>query len=99
MQGEHGHPCNQRGCPVKVTYLSHRVISLSPHPQPLAEMPGTYVQRQGRIGAEARKAPVASPRLAQTILPGEGAEKQGKSGQGEPPAEQPRARNSARSGL
>ena len=37
-----------------------------PPPKPSPTTPGTYVQRQGRIGAEARKAPVASPRLAQT---------------------------------
>ena len=49
MQGEHGHPCNQRGCPVKVTYLSHRVISLSPHPQPLAEMPGRHHRGQSYL--------------------------------------------------
>ena len=49
--------------------------------------------------AEARKAPVASPRLAQTAPSWGGSLKQGKTGQGEPPAEQPRARNSARSGL
>ena len=36
-----------------------------PPPKPCPTTPGTYVQTQGRIGAEARKAPVVSLRLAQ----------------------------------
>ena len=37
-----------------------------PAHKPSPTTPGTYVQRQGRTGAEAKKAPVASPRLTQT---------------------------------
>ena len=66
------------------------------------------MQRQGRSRAEARKVPVASPNLVQTAPSWAGSLEArqvwarlapGKSGQASPQAEQPRARNSARSGL
>ena len=43
-----------------------------PPPKPCPTTPGTYVQTQGRIGAEARKAPVVSLRLAQPAPSWEG---------------------------
>ena len=49
-----------------ISLLKPWAVCNPPPPKPSPTTPGTYVQRQGRIGAEARKAPVASPRLAQT---------------------------------
>ena len=56
---------------------------------------------KGKAGLELRQGrhQWRLPGSLRQILPGEGAEKQGKSGQGESPAEQPRARKSARLGL
>ena len=48
----------------ELSLLKPLAVSNPPPPKPSPTTPGTYVQRQGRIGAEARKAPVASPRLA-----------------------------------
>ena len=50
----------------ELSLLKPLAVCNPPPPKPSPTTPGTYVQRQGRIGAEARKAPVASPRLAQT---------------------------------
>ena len=49
-----------------LSLLEPLAVCNPPPPKPSPTTPGTYVPRQGRIGAEARKAPVASPRLAQT---------------------------------
>ena len=50
----------------ELSLLKPLAVCNPPPPKPSPTTPGTYVQRQGRIGAEARKAPVASPRLTQT---------------------------------
>ena len=47
----------------ELSLLKPLAVCNPPPPKPSPTTPGTYVQRQGRIGAEARKAPVATPRL------------------------------------
>ena len=71
---ESGRPSNRWRIPAvalpfpltELSLLKPLAVCNPPPPKPSPTTPGTYVQRQGRIGAEARKAPVASPRLAQT---------------------------------
>ena len=52
---------------------NHLAVCNPPPPKPSPTTPGTYVQRQGRIGAEARKEPWRLPGSLRQLLPGEGA--------------------------
>lgn len=83
----------------ELSLLEPLAVWKPPAPKPPQERLGPRCK--GKAGAELRpgRCQWRLPTSCRLLLPGQEVYKPGKSGQGSPQAEQPRARNSARSGL